>query len=174
MATNTLKCFVLFLFFLVFGNAKAQQFPFEVNYEKLEYRYVDSLDFVVVNNDSLTWYLTVGLEKLTEYHLWEEITPNITLSKSYINGESKDDLCYYLGPLKSVKINQPICQINIPVVVQQDSVYQDKGGLYRLSAMNTNNPKQVLTGEFRLSIKCIDDMYEETYWVFKSKSFRID
>jgi hypothetical protein len=170
---NTFKWLVLFQLTMLFYNVKGQSLPIEIINNKVEYGYHDSLNVIIINKDTLTYSLTVGLEKFTEYSLWEEITDNILLSRSQIEGRSKGGLSYRLLPLKTIKIKIPINQINIPIAVKQDSPRDNRTLIFRLSPNSNNNPILVLSGRFRFSIKCTNDLYKDEYMVIKTKSFNI-
>jgi hypothetical protein len=152
--------------------SNAQELPVEIINNFLQYHFNDTLDVTIVNKDSVTYIVIVGLEKYSEYNLWEEITSNILLNRDEIEGNSAPvGLSYYLPPSQSIRINIPINRINIPKVILQDKKCLDKSIAYRLSSTSIEKPQQVISGKLRFSIKIVGDLYQKEYIVIKTDSF---
>lgn len=168
-----IKYYLAFFALVLCFITNAQYMPIEIIYNNQEYNNSDTLNIVIINKVNASYHITVGVEKYTEFGLWEEITDNILLNKLEIEGKAKGGLSYYLTPLGRVKINRVINQINIPILIIPDETKYEPMKKYRLSAAKTTMPDKIMLGTFRLSIKITDDKNQNNYMVIKSNSFKI-
>lgn len=164
---------IAFLFIAICLKTSAQYQPIKILNNHQTYNYRDTLDIVINNNDDSTYYVTVGLEKYSEYSLWEEITGNVLLKKTDINGETKGGLSYYLTPLGHIKVNRVINQINIPFLINPDKMEYEPTKKYRISTTSETVPNKIMLGTFRLSIKISREMKPKEYMIIKSNPFDI-
>lgn len=167
---------ILVVLLLTVFNVNAQNLPIEVVNRKSEYNYNDSFDVEIFNKDSTYYTLMVGIDKyIPEYDLWEEVTGNVLLIKSEIEGKAKGGIGYYLFPLSTVKINIQISSINIPLLIPYNDTSKDglHRRIYRLSASTDTKHSKVFCGKFRFSIKCAEKIFLEEYMVIKTTPFLI-
>lgn len=170
---KTMKWQSLFLLTMLFFNSHGQHLPIEITINKFEYRLNDSFDFMIKNNDSLTYGIMIGLEKYIAFGIWEEITENICRTKSDLELKGKGDLHFVLLPYQSLDFKEPIKGINIPNALKQNSPKKEMER-FRLSATTDNDPSVVLNGQFRFSIKCIYGDGATEYMIFKTRYFTIE
>jgi len=170
-----LNIHLLALLILSFSSSVIGQcFPFEIVFNKVEYRYNDSLDVTIINKSDKNYYVGVGLEKLNQYGIWEEVTGSILYSESAINGKAKGGLLYSLQSFDSIKINRVISQINLPFLVLQGTTELDSMKKYRISVNNSTEHNEVFSGNFRISIKFkVDKDYIEDVMI-KTQNFTIN
>jgi len=164
---------IIFAFTIISQGLFAQKLPINIINKKVEYCLVDTLSLVIENISNENLHVMIGLEKYSAYNVWEVVTENILMNKDEIMGKAKGGLQYYLTVGKPIISERKLNQINLPILIPIKNTENKLDIKFRLSASDDIDIESVMTGEFRLSIRCTRELYQSEFIVVKSKVFFI-